>query len=149
MLKTCRTRRTGSRSPRRRVVTLLVAIAAFALGSSACSHKSVLAPEDPGEPEVFFNWLPALLVDQSAAQPSHEIMSFMDDPTTYVRGPALAAILDRLGNAPQVYRSTAPGYRPADEPILDAIGVYIQQMRLFQSNQFQYLPDRTLQRDQG
>lgn len=121
--------------------------------ATACSHKSPVGVEDPGEPgepELFFNWLPALLVDQESAQPMHELMQWLDDQSNYPdrsRTTELRALLERLGDSPQEYRAHADGYQPADEPILDAIQVYIEQARAYLDENYQYEP--LLQRSTG
>jgi len=112
-----------------------VVVVAFALAAtiSACSHKQPAGPLG-GETEIFFNWLPALLVDQGAAsQPAHEYCQWLDDQANYpvpAKRAELAALLDRLGNATQTYRQTG-AFRPTDEPILDAIDVYIAAGRAY------------------
>lgn len=135
----------------RRVGLLLASAVLFA--GSACSHKSPLAVEDggaPGTPELFFDWLPALLVDQEAAQPNHELMQWLDDPANYPnpdRLGELQAILDRLGEAPLEYRAHASSYSPSDEPILDAIQTYVDQARAYLAGRLHY--DPLLQRSTG
>lgn len=131
---------------------VFIPLAALLFAAGACSHKSPLAVEEPtpGQPELFFNWLPALLVDQESAQPNHELMSWLDDESNYPRKDRLSdlqALIDRLGDAPQEYREHAPGYTPADEPILDAIQVYIEQARAYLASELQYQP--LLQRSRG
>jgi hypothetical protein len=107
----------------------MVVVAAFALAAtiSACSHKQPAGPLG-GDPEIFFNWLPALLVDQGpASQPAHEYCQWLDDQSNYpvaAKRAELAQLLQRLGNATQTYRQTG-AFSPKDEPILDAIDVYI------------------------
>ena len=105
-------------------------VAAFALAAtiSACSHKQPAGPQG-GEPVIFHNWLSALLVDQGpASQPCHEYLQWLDDQSNYpvpAKRPELATLLQRLGGCTQTYRTTG-AFRPTDEPILDAINVYIQ-----------------------
>ena len=135
----------------------MVAVAAFALAAtiSACSHKEVAGPLGPGEPVIFFNWLPALLVDQGpASQPAHEYCQWLDDQSNYpvpAKRAELAALLDRLGNATQTYRQTG-AFRPTDEPILDAIDVYIAAGRAYVNGTLAF-PTSTapalLQREEG
>jgi hypothetical protein len=113
---------------------VVVAALALAATTSACSHKQPAGPSGPGEPEIFFNWLPALLVDQGpASQPAHEYCQWLDDQSNYpvaAKRAELAALLDRLGNATQTYRQTG-AFSPKDEPILDAIDVYIAAGRAY------------------
>jgi hypothetical protein len=135
---------------------IMVAVAAFALAAtiSACSHKEVAGPLG-GETEIFFNWLPALLVDQGpASQPAHEYCQWLDDQANYpvpAKRAELAALLDRLGNATQTYRQTG-AFRPTDEPILDAIDVYIAAGRAYVNGTLAF-PTSTapalLQREEG
>lgn len=114
-----------------------VAILTVVATSLACSQKSpveVEEPEQPGEPGIFFNWLPALLADQEAARSSHELMQWLDDPTHYPRQDRideLRVLLERLGDAPSEYREHASGYSPSDNPILDSIQIYVDQARAF------------------
>src|SRR5687767_9807307 len=112
----------------------MVAALALAATISACSHKEVAGPDGGGEPVIFHNWLPALLVDQGpASQPAHEYCQWLDDQANYpvpAKRAELAALLDRLGNATQTYRTTG-AFRPTDEPILDAIDVYIAAGRAY------------------
>jgi hypothetical protein len=93
-----------------------------------------MALEEPGEPVIFHNWLPALLVDQGpASQPAHEYLQWLDDQSNYpvpAKRPELAQLLQRLGNATQIYRQTG-AISPKDEPILDAIDVYIAAGRAY------------------
>lgn len=125
------------------IVSLVVAMA-----TTACSHKSPVGIDDGGgggggTPLLFFDWLPALLVDQESAQPNHELMQWLDDPGNYPREDRrgdLRALLDRLGDAPQRYRAHAPGYRPADEPILDAIEAYVEQARAYLNGESTFEP---------
>jgi len=133
----------------------IVVVAAFALAAtiSACSHKEVAGPQG-GEPVIFHNWLPALLVDQGpASQPAHEYCQWLDDQANYpvpAKRAELAALLDRLGNATQTYRQTG-AFRPTDEPILDAIDVYIAAGRAYVNGTLAF-PTSTapaLQREDG
>lgn len=130
----------------RDVSRLVVIMLTMLFMASACSHKSPVGVDDPGgggEPELFFNWLPALLVDQESAQPNHELMQWLDDQQNYPRQDRLGdlqALLDRLGNAPAEYRQHAPNYRPVDEPILDAIQAYVDQARAYLAGQQTYEP---------
>lgn len=130
----------------RNVSGVAVAILALALTATACSHKSPVGLDDGGgggEPELFFNWLPALLVDQESAQPNHELMQWLDDQENYPRPGRLGdleALLDRLEDAPQEYREHAPGYRAVDEPILDAIEVYVDQAQAYLAGEQNYQP---------
>lgn len=114
----------------------------------ACSQKEPgpTAP-DPGPDSVFFNWLPSLLTDQSAAGSNHELMQFLDNPANYIDRNAMRAMMDRLGNAPNEYRENASRYSLADEPILDAIQVYIDEANQYLDGELDYLP--LLLRDRG
>jgi len=115
-----------SRSP------CMVAALLLAATISACSHKNPAGPQGP--PVTFHNWLAALLVDQGpASQPAHEYLQFLDDPSNYpvpAKRPELAALLARVGNATQIYRQTG-ALSPKDQPILDAIDVYIAAGRAY------------------
>ena len=122
----------------------------------SCSEKNPVGLA--GEPQVFFNWLPALLEDQASAQPCHELMQYLDgasviDPWAGKDRATMQAILDRLGNCPAAYRQSAPGYATSDEPILDAILVYVQEARAFLAGNTQFAPhgqlSPTLQQDRG
>jgi len=69
----------------------------------SCSEKNPIGPG--GQPELFFNWLPALLADQASAQPCHELMQFLDnasvvDPWASKDRQQIQSIVDRLGNCP-------------------------------------------------
>ncbi len=131
-------------------------VLAIAMLLCSCSEKN---PVGPGaQPQLFFNWLPALLADQSSAQPCHELMQFLDnagtvDPWANKDRQAIQSTLDRLSNCPAAYRQNAPGYETGDEPILDAILVYVQQARSFLAGntQFQPHPQKSpiLQQDRG
>jgi hypothetical protein len=131
-------------------------VLAVAMLLCSCSEKNPVGPG--GEPELFFNWLPALLADQASAQPCHELMQFLDstgtvDPWANKDREAIQSTLDRLGNCPAVYRQGAAGYETGDEPILDAILVYVQEARSFLAGNTQYAPhfqqSPTLQQDRG
>lgn len=122
----------------------------------SCSEKNPVGPG--GQPELFFNWLPALLADQSSAQPCHELMQFLDnatvvDPWASKDRQHIQSIVDRLGNCPAQYRQSAPGYEAGDEPILDAIVVYVQEARSFLAGSTGFHPSSqstpTLQQDRG
>jgi hypothetical protein len=122
----------------------------------SCSEKNPVGPG--GQPQVFFNWLPALLADQASAQPCHELMQFLDnagvvDPWANKDSQAIQSIVDRLGNCPAEYRQSAPGYETGDEPILDAIVVYVQEARSFLAGGTGFVPHSqkapTLQQDRG
>ena len=52
-------------------------VLAIAMLLCSCSEKHPVGPG--GQPELFFNWLPALLADQSSAQPCHELMEYLDN----------------------------------------------------------------------
>ena len=136
-----RTKTPGSTRSRRMFGALVIALSTI---SAACSHKSPVAADDGGgTPEIFFNWLPAFLADQSAAQPSHEIMQWLDDPANFPRQDRLAdleTILDRLGNAPGEYRQSASGYVPGDDPILGGIEMSIDQARAYLDDHLQFTP---------
>jgi len=131
-------------------------VLAIAMLLCSCSEKN---PVGPGaQPQLFFNWLPALLADQSSAQPCHELMQFLDnagtvDPWANKDSQAIQSTLDRLGNCPAGYRQNAQGYETGDEPILDAILVYVQQARSFLAGNTQFQPhpqkSPTLQQDRG
>lgn len=116
----------------------------LAIGSAACSHKSPVGVDDTGgTSEIFFNWLPAFLADQTAAQGSHEIMQWLDDPANYPRQDRLAelqTILGRLGNAPAEYRQSAPGYVPGDDPILGGIEMSIDQAQAYLEDHLEFTP---------
>jgi hypothetical protein len=131
-------------------------VLAIAMLLCSCSEKNPVGLG--GQPQVFFNWLPALLADQASAQPCHELMQFLDnagvvDPWTSKESEAIQSTLDRLGNCPAVYRQSAPGYEAGDEPILDAILVYVQQARSFLAGGTGFVPhpqqSPTLQQDKG
>jgi hypothetical protein len=131
-------------------------VLAIAMLLCSCSEKHPVGPA--GQPELFFNWLPALLADQSSAQPCHELMEYLDnagtvDPWANKDREAMQSVVDRLGNCPSVYRQSAPGYVSGDEPILDAILVYVQQARSFLSGGTGFVPhpqqSPTLQQDRG
>jgi hypothetical protein len=122
----------------------------------SCSEKNPVGPA--GQPQIFFNWLPALLTDQASAQPCHELMQYLDsagviDPWSGKERDSMQAIVDRLGSCPATYRQTAPGYVSADEPILDAIQVYVQEARAFLAGGTQFVPQALkspiLQKDRG
>jgi hypothetical protein len=122
----------------------------------SCSEKNPVGPG--GQPQVFFNWLPALLADQASAQPCHELMQFLDnagvvDPWANKDSQVIQSIVDRLGNCPAEYRQGALGYETADEPILDAIVVYVQEARSFLAGGTGFVPHSqkasTLQQDRG
>jgi len=131
-------------------------VLAIAMLLCSCSEKN---PVGPGaQPQLFFNWLPALLADQSSAQPCHELMQFLDnagtvDPWASKDSQAIQTVLDRLGNCPAAYRQSASGYETGDEPILDAILVYVQQARSFLAGNTHFAPhpqkSPTLQQDRG
>lgn len=131
-------------------------VLAFAMLLCSCSEKN---PVGPGaQPQLFFNWLPALLADQSSAQPCHELMEFLDtadavDPWANKDRETMTAVLDRLGNCPAAYRQSAQGYETGDEPILDAIVVYVQEARSFLAGSTGFVPhpqkSPTLQQDRG
>ena len=131
-------------------------VLAIAMLLCSCSEKHPVGPG--GHPNLFFNWLPALLADQASAQPCHELMQFLDganvvDPWASKDRQQLQSIVDRLGNCPAQYRQNAPGYEAGDEPILDAIVVYVQQARSFLGGGTQFAPhiqrSPTLQQDRG
>lgn len=132
-----------------------VVVATFVLAAtiSACSHKQPAGPQG-GEVVIFFNWLPALLVDQGpASQPAHEYCQWLDDQSNYPvpeKRAELAALLDRLGNATQIYRQTG-AISPKDEPILDAIDVYIAAGRAYVNGTlvFPSTAPQQLQREEG
>lgn len=136
------------------VVTLLMT--GLWVSATACSHKNPLAPDQPGEPEIFFNWLPGLLSDQGdASQPAHELMAWLDDQGNYpvhAKAAELDAILDRLGNAVQTYRQTG-AIEPTDEPILEILNVYIAGARAFLLGTHSFVPGgpgtQRLQQDRG
>lgn len=134
----------------RKNLLILAGIALSAL-LAACSHKSPVAPAEPPQPGVvYFDWLSALLEDQDYAQPNHELMQWLDDPANYPRTDKVAelrTLLDRLGGSPDDYRKHAPGYSSGDEPILDAIQVYVEQARAYLNQQVNYEP--LLQRSGG
>lgn len=129
---------------------------AMAMLLCSCSEKHPVGPG--GQPLVFFNWLPALLADQSSAQPCHELMQYLDaagvvDPWANKNRQEMESMLDRLGNCAADYRQTAPGYETGDEPILDAIVVYVQEARSFLAGGTGFRPhpqiSPTLQQDRG
>lgn len=129
---------------------------AMAMLLCSCSEKHPVGPG--GQPQVFFNWLPALLADQSSAQPCHELMQYLDgagvvDPWADKDRQQMQSIMDRLGNCAAQYRQSAPGYEAGDEPILDAILVYVQEARSFLGGGTGFLPNSqsspTLQQDRG
>jgi hypothetical protein len=131
-------------------------VLAIAMLLCSCSEKHPVGPG--GQPELFFNWLPALLADQASAQPCHELMQFLDgagvvDPWASKDRQQVQSIVDRLGNCPAQYRQSAPGYEAGDEPILDAIVVYVQEARSFLAGNTQFAPHSqkspTLQQDRG
>jgi hypothetical protein len=131
-------------------------VLAIAMLLCSCSEKNPVGPG--GQPQVFFNWLPALLADQASAQPCHELMQFLDgagvvDPWANKDRQTIQSTLDRLGSCPAIYRQSAPGYESGDEPILDAILVYVQQARSFLANGTVFVPhpqqSPTLQQDKG
>jgi hypothetical protein len=131
-------------------------VLAIAMLLCSCSEKNPVGPG--GQPELFFNWLPALLADQASAQPCHELMEFLDsagvvDPWAGKDRQQIQSTLDRLGNCPAQYRQTASGYEAGDEPILDAIIVYVQEARSFLAGNTQFAPhpqqSPTLQQDRG
>jgi len=122
----------------------------------SCSEKNPVGPA--GQPQIFFNWLPALLADQASAQPCHELMQYLDsasvvDPWGGKDGQTMQSMLDRLGTCAAQYRQSAPGYEAGDEPILDAIVVYVQEARSFLAGNTQFAPHAqktpTLQQDRG
>lgn len=138
-----RVRSFSDRARPRGRIGALAGVLVLLLAASACSHKSPVAVDGGGggTPELFFNWLPALLVDQESAQPNHEIMEWLDDPANYPRQDRLAdlrTILERLGNAPQEYRAHAPGYSPVDEPILSGIEAYIEQAQAYLNGNYTF-----------
>lgn len=112
---------------------------------TACSEKNPVAPEQPAQPEIFFNWLPAYLENQANAQPNHELMQFLDEEPNWKDPAAMGAILERLGTAPDAFQ-TGSG-TANDAPILDAIRLYVIQAQHFLDGSTQYLP--VLQRDRG
>lgn len=129
---------------------------AIAMLLCSCSEKHPVGPG--GQPLVFFNWLPALLADQASAQPCHELMQYLDgagvvDPWADKDRQQMQTIVDRLGNCAAQYRQSAPGYEAGDEPILDAILVYVQEARSFLGGGTGFLPKSqsspTLQQDRG
>jgi hypothetical protein len=127
----------------RHYLTIAASLAFLAI--SACSFKHPAGPEepdpDPGAGPSFYHWLPALLNDQGAAQPSHELMEFLEDESKFFGDrQALVAILDRLGEAPQQYRASASGYGPGDEPFLIAIEVFIRQGRALLAGNLPFVP---------
>jgi hypothetical protein len=75
------------------------------------------------------------------------------DPWANKNRDATAAVLDRLGNCPAAYRQSAQGYEPGDEPILDAIVVYVQEARSFLASGTGFVPHSqkspNLQQDRG
>jgi hypothetical protein len=129
---------------------------AIAMLLCSCSEKHPVGPG--GQPQIFFNWLPALLADQSSAQPCHELMQYLDtagvvDPWANKSTQEMQTTLDRLGNCAAQYRQSAPGYEAGDEPILDAIVVYVQEARSFLAGGTGFHPSSqstpTLQQDRG
>jgi hypothetical protein len=131
-------------------------VLAIAMLLCSCSEKHPVGPG--GQPELFFNWLPALLADQASAQPCHELMQLLDaanvvDPWAGKDRQEIQSIVDRLGNCATEYRQSALGYEAGDEPILDAIVVYVQQARSFLAGNTQFAPHSqkspTLQQDRG
>jgi hypothetical protein len=131
-------------------------VLAIAMLLCSCSEKHPVGPG--GQPELFFNWLPALLADQTSAQPCHELMQFLDaasvvDPWAGKDRQEIQSIVDRLGDCPTDYRQSAAGYEAGDEPILDAIVVYVQEARSFLAGNTQFAPHSqkspTLQQDRG
>lgn len=136
----------------------LAIVAAFGFFALTCSHKSPVGVEEPVTPEVFFNWLPALLVDQGqASQPAHEIMSWLDDQSNYPvvsKAAELDAIIDRLGECTTTYRQTG-AYQPTDEPVLSAIDAYVDGARAFLAGTHHFTPATTntqreqIERDRG
>lgn len=125
----------------RNVAALVLSITA---ALAACSHKTPVGVDDGGgTPEVFYDWLPAYLADQESAQPCHEILQWLDDYSNYPRRDRLEdlqSILARLGNAPNIYRQTAPGYVPGDEPILGGIEATIEEAQAYLNDNLQYEP---------
>ena len=131
-------------------------VLAIAMLLCSCSEKNPVGPG--GQPELFFNWLPALLADQVSAQPCHELMEFLDaasvvDPWASKDRQQFHLTVDRLGNCPAQYRQSASGYVAGDEPILDAILVYVQEAMSFLAGNTQFAPHSqkspTLQQDRG
>ena len=129
---------------------------AIAMLLCSCSEKHPVGPA--GQPLVFFNWLPALLADQASAQPCHELMQYLDgagivDPWADKDRQQMQSTVDRLGNCAAQYRQNAPGYEAGDEPILDAILVYVQEARSFLGGGTGFQPNSqsspTLQQDRG
>ena len=86
------------------------------------------------------------------------ILEYLDnagvvDPWTNKESEAMQSVIDRLGNCASMYRQSASGYESGDEPILDAILVYVQQARSFLAGGTGFVPHSqqspTLQQDRG
>lgn len=75
------------------------------------------------------------------------------DPWANKSRQEMQTTLDRLGNCASQYRQSAPGYEAGDEPILDAIVVYVQEARSFLAGGTGFHPSSqstpTLQQDRG
>lgn len=142
----------GFSSARR--AALVLAVGTIALLTVDCSHKSPVGVDQGGQPEIFFNWLPAFLVDQGAAsQPCHEIMQWLDDDANFPRQDRLTELqtmLSRRANCTAEYRQLSQIDVPGDDPILGGIDTAIEEAQAYLNDNLEFEPRlQRLQKDGG